>query len=374
MSLSTNTKEVLHKVVSRWLRKGKMSRQLRNTLPYSGLGHDERAEIAYLGREIVRWRRWYDRVLEHTGMARTADSYIALAGKELVVDREEVEAGIPEDEKLAVRYSFSDFAAKTIKEIDRELASYLNREPEKYLCVNLNKASRSQIIKNLLEEGFTARKGELNTCVVTDDNARYSKVIKNGLAHVQDQASQFVAQVAADLGDNIMDYCAGSGGKTLAIASIRKNKGILAAHDKNEKKLRALTERAEKHEAEVEILDRPKEEYDMVLADAPCSGLGAARRNPEAKYVVDADDFPVVQLDILKKAGRHVAAGGHLVYSVCTFTSQETKGVVDKFLNDGKFKPVEASHFGLSHTRLTYPEVKGGDIFYLAVLKKAARA
>ena len=174
---------------------------------------------------------------------------------------------------------------------------------------------------------------------------------KEGLFEVQDEASQLVAEVTAPPPRGlVIDACAGAGGKTLALGALLENRGRLLALDVDPKKLEELSRRARRaglsnHRAlEVDATAYPDEvealrgRADRVLVDAPCSGIGALRRNPEARWRLSEDDIPRLageQLGIARRAMSLVAPGGRLVYATCTVLRQENEAVVDQLLAPG---------------------------------------
>jgi 16S rRNA (cytosine967-C5)-methyltransferase len=112
-----------------------------------------------------------------------------------------------------------------------------------------------------------------------------------------------------------------------------------------------------------------------VLVDAPCTGLGAARRNPEAKYIDGAGNFPQTQVSLLKQAETNVKAGGLLFYAVCTITPEETTGVIEKFINENGFSLLQLEDFQynkylLKNTNGFVTSLPRGDLFFISVLKK----
>jgi len=205
---------------------------------------------------------------------------------------------------------------------------------------------------------------------------RYSRVIEQRLAHVQDETSQYIASLAVDLGQSVLDYCAGNGGKSLAMASVSQNKKTLTAYEVNPAKREILQRRLHEHHAEVSVEDQPpKDTYDVVLVDAPCTGLGAARRNPEAKYVEGPNDFPAIQQSILHTATQNVQHEGHLLYAVCTITPEETSDVIEAFVRDHQFQVAPLS--SLPYAEYLHPTPTGaytmlpqGDLFFVSLLKK----
>ncbi|RLG59564.1 MAG: RsmB/NOP family class I SAM-dependent RNA methyltransferase [Candidatus Hydrothermarchaeota archaeon] len=362
--------EITIKIVEKWLRKGNMARCLRNVLPYTRLSLRERERIARAMHSIARWKRWYDFLIDYYELERSARTYVELATNKLKVDFEEAEKALPEEKRLAIRYSFSDYISGILEKNFPELIDYLNREPLTTLCVNLNKISREEAMDTLAEEGFKSKPLKLPTAILTEPIARYSSLIKEGKAHVQDEASQLVAKITSSLGRKILDYCAGTGGKTLAMASITRNVAKLYAYDIDKTKLDILKQRASLYKAKVKVIYKLGKTFDVVLVDAPCSGVGVARRNPEAKYIdkKTCEEFAEKQLSILEEASKRVKKDKYLVYSVCTFTPKETTEVVDKFIARFDFELYKIEHEGIKNGFTSLPE---GDIFFIAIFKRA---
>lgn len=171
---------------------------------------------------------------------------------------------------------------------------------------------------------------------------------RDGLIEVQDSASQLAcAVVAAAPGETVIDLCAGAGGKTLALAASMENSGTLLACDIDRSRLSQLGPRAERAGvANVEtLLLNPKRELEKladwqgranaVLVDAPCSGTGTWRRNPEARWRLGEDAlarYAQAQADLLKLAATLLRPGGRLVYAVCSLLDREGPAQIDKFL------------------------------------------
>ena len=198
---------------------------------------------------------------------------------------------------------------------------------------------------------------------------------KNGLFEVQDEGSQCVAAlVEAKPGDHILDYCAGSGGKTLAFAPRTEGKGQIYLHDI---RLQALEEakkrlrRAGVQNAQIFYPDDPKasllkKKMDWVLVDAPCSGSGTLRRNPDMKWKFESAMIPRLvqeQREIFQKALEFLRDDGHIVYATCSIFPEENQEQIHFF----------QENFGLTLAKepfFTFPQSKGMDGFFGAILKK----
>ncbi len=359
------------KVIERWLRKGNMAARMRDVLPKSNLSLEEREEVARIVHSVVRWKKWYDFVIEHYSLPEKVETYVRLARSEQ--EWESAEKAVPRERYTEIRYSFSPYMAGLIDSRFPELREYLNREPETVLMVNYNKASREDVMEILKEEGMRAEKSEVESAIISDSRARYSRAIEEGKAQVQDESSQLIAKITSSLGNRILDYCAGNGVKSIAMASFKRNEAEIHAWDIDERKRKILEKRAERYSAKIEVLDeRPSGLYDVVFVDAPCTGVGSARRNPEAKYIDGVGDFPDLQLSILNEAKERVKEGGHLVYCVCSFTPEETVGVVERFLSENpEFKEENLDNEGLKGMKYGYlTDMPEGDVMYICNLRR----
>ncbi len=181
---------------------------------------------------------------------------------------------------------------------------------------------------------------------------------KNGLVEIQDEGSQLVAlAVAPKPGQQVVDFCAGAGGKTLAIAALMKNKGRVVACDVLAGRLKRAAERFRRaglHNIEAHPLSserdpwvkRHKRKFDRVLVDAPCSGTGTWRRNPDSRWRhlgPGLEELVPLQASILDSAARLVKPGGRLIYATCSMLPDENEQQVAAFLEthpDFTVKPV----------------------------------
>lgn len=175
------------------------------------------------------------------------------------------------------------------------------------------------------------------------------ELFKNGWFEMQDEGSQMVAELLdAKPGEKVIDFCAGAGGKTLAIAAKMENKGRLLAWDVNEKRLNQIKKRLARAGVDnvlLHVLDsatdpfikRHKDSADWVLVDAPCSGSGTWRRNPDLKWRMtpqDLEEVKQLQREILESAARTVKSGGRLIYATCSLFDEENQAQAAAFLVD----------------------------------------
>jgi 16S rRNA (cytosine967-C5)-methyltransferase len=199
----------------------------------------------------------------------------------------------------------------------------------------------------------------------------------DGLVEVQDAGSQRIAQMAGvKPGMTVLDLCAGAGGKTLALAAAMQNQGRLIASDTDRRRLQALPPRAERAGAaiiETRLLNPDREmdalsdlvgKVDAVLIDAPCSGTGTWRRNPEARWRVTPKRIAKlveVQARLLALGADMTAPGGSLTYAVCSLLPEEGEEQAAAFPADG---------FVLAEKKTLHPRTEGCDGFFIARFEK----
>jgi len=219
-----------------------------------------------------------------------------------------------------------------------------------------------------------------------------------GWFEVQDEGSQIASLLTgAKEGDQVLDYCTGAGGKTLALSAMMGNKGQIHAYDNDKHRLRPIFERLKRagcrnvqtceagNESQLELL---KENMDMVLVDAPCTGTGTWRRHPDAKWRLSEkslNERQEQQREVLKKAAEHVKPGGKLIYVTCSLLPSENKEQVEAFIEQTPaFKPisyktagqqaglgVELNSANNDETFLTLtPATHKTDGFFISILEK----
>lgn len=218
------------------------------------------------------------------------------------------------------------------------------------LRVNPVKASRASVLRGLHDLGLRAeatRFAPYGIRVRERLSLALLPGLKTGEIEIQDEGSQLVALlVDARPGERVVDFCAGAGGKTLAIAAQMMNRGHIVACDVNQARLKRCAERLRRaglHNAETRVLTsetdlwvkRHKGGFDRVLVDAPCSGTGTWRRNPDARWRapdMGLQNLVALQARILASAARLVKPGGRLVYATCSMLPEENEEQVAAFL------------------------------------------
>ena len=225
-------------------------------------------------------------------------------------------------------------------------ASFNNKPAPITLRVNTLKISPSALSAGLKVEGVQVKPGRWlhETLVVTRGNPLLTPLANSGLFVVQDEASQLVATlVQASPTDCVLDTCASPGGKTVAIAGVMSNRGLLIAADFRPPRLRLLARTLEQCGcdcAKVLRIDGRKQlpftvAFDWVLVDAPCSGLGTLRRDPDIRWkrsAADLTQFSTSQTALLTSAAGVVTPGGRIVYATCSSEPEENEHVVERFL------------------------------------------
>ncbi len=262
----------------------------------------------------------------------------------------------------------------------------MNEKAAVDLRVNTLKATKEDVRK-LLSAEFKVADTELSeTCLRVLDGriGRNHPVLQNGLAEIQDEGSQLIAEICgAKAGDTVVDFCAGAGGKTLAIAAKMQNKGRIFALDKYVERLenakirfrRADVNNVFCQEITGKWLKRHVECADVVLVDAPCSGTGTWRRNPDmrAKFQPqDLEELLAAQEGILTTAASLVKKDGKLIYATCSILREEDENQVEKFLSkfpDFHAEPICLKNYSGQYLRLT-PHQHKTDGFFAAVMKR----
>jgi 16S rRNA (cytosine967-C5)-methyltransferase len=231
-----------------------------------------------------------------------------------------------------------------------ELADALNKPAPLDLRVNSIKTTRDEAVAVLAQAPIAAVPtpfAPLGLRVLRKPNLQNLDLFKNGSIEVQDEGSQLLSQiVGAKRGEMVVDFCAGAGGKTLSLGAAMRNTGRLYAFDISEKRLAKLKPRLARsglsnvhpvqiaHERDAKI-KRLAGKIDRVLVDAPCSGLGTLRRNPDVKWRQKIDaiaEMQTKQASILDGAARLLKGGGRLVYATCSLLDEENDFIVEQFL------------------------------------------
>lgn len=257
---------------------------------------------------------------------------------------------MPQDVKLEIpAWAFSHFKNRFGDNIEAEARAFQQPAPLD-LRVNTLKTDRDTVLAQLSKEGWNIVATDYSQTglrLKNRPNIAAHELFRDGHVEVQDEGSQLIAEISAPKpGDQVIDFCAGAGGKTLALSAMMKNKGRIVAGDVHGGRLRRTKDRlkrADIHNVETRIWlesadkwrKRHKSKFDVVLVDAPCSGSGTWRRNPDAKWTGSKemlDELIVKQRNILADAAKLVKSGGKLVYATCSVFDIENDLQVKNFL------------------------------------------
>lgn len=305
---------------------------------------------------------------------------------------------------LAERCDFPDWLVeRLLPELGEDgllaLARAVNQPASLDLRVNPMKIEREAALAQLRAEGLAAESGTLSPLAIrlkTKPALQEHPLFLSGAIEVQDEGSQLLAYlVAPKRGELVVDFCAGAGGKTLALGALMRSTGRLYAFDVSDKRLAKLKPRAARaglSNVHPVVLDNENDirakrlsgKADRVLVDAPCSGLGTLRRNPDLKWrqtPQSVAELAAKQAAILAAAARLVKPGGRLVYATCSLLEEENEAVVAAFLaGHPGFAAVSAQELlarqGIAldcgeRLRLM-PGAQDCDGFYAAVLERTA--
>ena len=261
-----------------------------------------------------------------------------------------------EDAPEHVRADFPEWAVPLLKQslgaFWRDEGRAMAGRPALDLRVNTLKSDRARVLKSLERVG--AVPAEISPVGVRmpsgerdsrTPNVQSDEGYLKGWFEVQDQGSQIVALLAgAKPGEQVLDLCAGAGGKTLAMAAAMGNKGQIFAYDSDRHRLAPIYDRLKRnnvHNVQVRapgagVLDDLAGKMDRVVLDAPCTGSGTWRRQPHAKWKLTAEQVAqrvAEQAAILEDGARYVKPGGTLVYITCSILHDENGGQMERFMD-----------------------------------------
>jgi 16S rRNA (cytosine967-C5)-methyltransferase len=268
--------------------------------------------------------------------------------------------------------------------------------PTQTARVNQSLITREDALSLLREEGFSVEPSTIipESIHCLQGNIAASKTFKEGFLTIQDESSMLVAYaLGVTKNEKILDACAAPGGKTTHIAEKLKGTGTVYSLDLHDHKVKLIKENADRLRLEniqAQALDSRKvgehfadQQFDRILLDAPCSGLGVMRRKPDMKYTKKEEDLSrlqTIQLDLLKAVSPLLKKDGILVYSTCTVDQEENEDVVRTFLEtnpeyegDLSWKermPEAIQPLIQSFDLQVFPQDFGSDGFYIAVLRK----
>lgn len=383
-----NDGEYADKAVSRALKKDKR------------WGSNDRKFVAETIYEIVRWRRLYAEIAEvkepydRDNIWRIFAVWAVLRGIKLPdwkyfenTPERKIKGRFDELSKTRkFKESIPDWMDELgIKELGEEIwtkeLSAQNQQAEVILRVNTLKTTRDVVHSILMDLDIETHAVEgYDDALVLNERANVfmTQAFKDGMFEVQDASSQLVAYfLDVKPGMRVVDTCAGAGGKTLHLASLMENKGQLIAMDLYESKLKQLKLRAKRNGAfniEPRVIEGSKSikklhgTADRVLIDAPCSGLGVMKRNPDSKWKLQPefiDNIRKVQAEVLENYSKIVKPGGKMVYATCSILPSENEEQVKHFLTTESGK-----NFTFVKDKKVLAYESGFDGFYMALLER----
>jgi len=255
----------------------------------------------------------------------------------------------------------------------------LNKQASVVLRANTLKTTKENLQKKLLQDSIETQfiNDHTDALQLTERKSIFkTEAFQNGMFEVQDASSQLVAEfLEVKPGFRVVDVCAGAGGKTLHLAALMENKGQIIATDIYANKLKELKRRAKRagahnieprHINSTKVIKKLYGKADRVLIDAPCSGLGVLRRNPDAKWKLQPEFIEKIkktQTEILANYSKIVKVGGKLVYATCSILPSENEKQVENFLKSNK-------DFKFIAEKKILPSVSGFDGFYMALLER----
>ena len=380
------------------------------------LGGRERGFVAETVYAVLRRRR----LLEYLLAAEVTPRHLVLAaltriagrsqrqlaaaitsaeGEWLAAWRSRAEPDLP----FAVQTDFPDWLLTRLlvhsdEQQVMQLARGLNQSAPLDLRVNTLSAQRAQILAQLASEGIAAQAcpySPLGVRLGEKPALQRHPLFLSGAIEVQDEGSQLLGFLLGPRrGEVVVDFCAGAGGKTLLLGAMMRSTGRLYAFDVAEKRLAKMKPRLARaglsnvHTVRISgendtHVKRLAGKVDRVLVDAPCSGLGTLRRNPDLKWrqtESSVEELTRKQADILAAASRMVKPGGRLVYATCSILREENEAIIERFSDaHPQFKPLSARavlaeqgiEIDCGEAMHLYPHVHGCDGFFAQVMEKS---
>jgi 16S rRNA (cytosine967-C5)-methyltransferase len=335
---------------------------------HKNLGSKDRKMIGNTIYGMMRWKT----LIDHFSPQNPIEFFRHIHWEKIAKD-----PSIPQEKKLGLpRFIFERFSAQFGDQLTLLLGEILNQEAPTTVRVNLAKTTREKML-SLWADRFS-----VSPCVHSLSGIKFHKreplfslpEFKEGLFEIQDEGSQLISDlIDIKPGESVLDYCSGSGGKTLGFAHKMNGKGQIYLHDirvsaLNEARIRlrrAGVQNAQFLEPNHPQLKKILKKCDWVLIDVPCSGTGTLRRNPDQKWKIDASMVEKLiseQKAIILEAFKYLKPGGTLVYATCSLLQEENQDAVKYILNSLSLKLKKDPLFLL-------PQPGGMDGFFCAVFR-----
>lgn len=332
---------------------------------HKSLGAQDRRNIGEALYGMVRWKSLIDHFSRSPHQLDRLHCFRSLPLVECQQD-----PTIPPSTRYGLPpFLYDQFLSIYGKEKGEQISRILNQTAPTTIRVNLLKITPEELFERF-KDRFQIKRCKQATAGIQFEKREPLFALpefKEGLFEVQDEGSQLVASlIEAKPGDHILDYCSGSGGKTLGFAPLMKGKGQIYLYDNRPWILLEARKRLKRAGVQNAQFLLPKKQVDWLLTDVPCSGTGTLRRNPDAKWKIDqsmVERLVRQQREIVQTALPHLKEGGRLVYATCSLLPEENEKQVAYFL---KTFPLSLEKDPL----LLLPEENGRDGFFAAVFKK----
>lgn len=341
---------------------------------HTSLGSKDRAFIAESVYALIRWQGLLDYLAGSSNWKARYETYQGMNLEEMQENEE-----IPLVNRVSFPPTLFDLLVSNYgPEKARDLCLASNSPAPTTVRANAIKISRDDLLKRWEGTYEVSPTSTSSGGIIFHKKINFFQLpeFKEGLFEVQDEGSQLLAALMqVEPGQQVLDYCAGSGGKTLAFAPRMQGKGQIYLHDIRPfalKEARKRLNRAGIQNNQILLPTSPqlaklKKKMDWVLVDAPCSGTGTLRRNPDMKWKFDAEMLARLtgqQRMIFEKALSFLKPNGRIVYATCSLLKEENQEQVDHFLSTYSLV-IEGSPFQ------TLPTFGGMDGFFGVVLKRA---
>lgn len=306
------------------------------------------------------------------------------------------EGGLPQPDSLSLRYSHPQWLVDEFTKLlpENELENFLkanNEPPATCAQVNTCRFTTVEVLTTLRGEGVEVQPHPwLPDCLLLHGTGDLEccEAFRKGMLYIQDAAARLAVMAAAPkAGMRVLDACAAPGGKSFAAGIAMKDRGEIRSYDIHPKKSKLIETGAQRLGLSIisagtmdakAFAQEFEEQFDLVIADVPCSGLGIIRKKPDIRYK-DPEalkGLPGVQMDILENVARYVRPGGVLLYATCTLLRRENEGVVEQFLAKESQFTLESFELpgpiGTMPGMLTlWPHRHGADGFFMAKLRRS---
>ncbi|CDR33041.1 RsmB/NOP family class I SAM-dependent RNA methyltransferase [Criblamydia sequanensis] len=356
-----------------------MDVQLRDYLKNNkAIGSKDRAYIADTAYTLMRWKGLLDYIL---GSENDWEGRLKLL-EEKGIDALKFTKDLPDH----VKFSFPKFLYEALsRSFETEelfpLLSVLNEKAPICIRANALKIDRDDLFDKWSDEYPIQKTEESPYGIVFEDRVNLFGLeeFKKGFFEVQDEASQLVGlKIEAKPGDCVLDFCSGSGGKTLCFAPFMENKGQIYLHDVRKHALKEAKKRLKRagiqnaqliENTETQKLSKLKRKMDWVLVDAPCTGTGTLRRNPDMKWKLTEETLKRLlglQRTIFEQALSYLKPNGIIAYATCSLLKEENEDQVAHFLKTYPLELIEPPF-------ATIPKRKEKDGLFVALFKKVEK-